>query len=63
MITFKDFISGFFLFKLYLFLVVLGFRCCMGFSLVAVPGLLMEVASPVAGPQALGRTGFSSYSM
>ena len=30
---------------IYLLLAVLGFCCCMGFSLVAVCGLLIEVAS------------------
>ena len=32
---------------IYLLLAVLGFCCCMGFSLVAVCGLLIEVASLV----------------
>ena len=33
---------------LFLFLAVLGIRCCMWVSLVAVYGLLIPVASPVA---------------
>ena len=35
-----DFLNEFF-FKLYLFLAVLGFRCCEHFSLVVVRGLLL----------------------
>ena len=43
-----------FLKKFNLFLAVLGLYCCVGFSLVvestvAEPGLLIMVASPVAG--------------
>ena len=58
----------------YLFLAVLGLRCCMqpslavasgeskGYSLVAVCKLLIAVASFVGGAWALGHTGCSSFS-
>ena len=53
----REYIKQFFLFGLFLFLVVLGLCCCVGFSLVAanggyslvvVCGLLTVVASLVA---------------
>lgn len=62
--------SGVFVLQLYLFLTVLGLRCCVGFSLVA-----MSTGSPLlsscsartycsclscGGAQALGHAGFSS---
>ena len=51
------FLNEFNFFKLYLFLAVLGFRCCEDFSLVAVPGLLLW--------QSMGSrwTSFSSFSV
>ena len=33
---------------IYFFLAVLGLRCCLGYPLVVVSGLLVSVASPVA---------------
>ena len=33
---------------IYFFLAVLGLRCCLGYPLVVVCGLLVSVASPVA---------------
>ena len=41
--------QSFFFKSFYVFLAVLGLCCCMGFSLVAVRGLLIVVASLVAG--------------
>ena len=58
-------------FLFYLFLAVLGLRCCVdfslvseskGYSLVAVFRLLLAVASLCRGAWALGHSGFSSCS-